>query len=241
MLISSKQARRFILHHQGLFPPRQLSGKDGVMEYVRRVGCIQYDPLNMVGINPDLVLQSRIGGYKPSLLYELLYEDRLLVDGWDKQATFQSLEEAGKISSVEVGDKDITLYIRSELLPQMAECSQEGMKGVSFIAPLDNLIWDRKLIAQLFDFEYTWEVYKPSTMRQYGYYVLPVLYGDRFIARFEPRLNKKANVLEVLNWWWEPDVTADKDMVQAIKRAAGDFMSYLGASRIGEMVDSPLS
>ena len=48
-----------------------------------------------------------------------------------------------------------------------------------FIGPLDNLIWDRDLIRWLFDFDYTWEVYKPAEQRQYGHYVLPVLYGDR--------------------------------------------------------------
>ena len=50
---------------------------------------------------------------------------------------------------------------------------------MAFIGPLDNLIWDRDLIRWLFEFDYTWEVYKPAAQRQYGHYVLPVLYGDR--------------------------------------------------------------
>lgn len=58
---------------------------------------------------------------------------------------------------------------------------QEGLNGIdvkpqaSFIAPLDNLLWDRKLIKEIFGFEYIWEVYKPVSERRYGYYVLPVL------------------------------------------------------------------
>ena len=59
------------------------------------------------------------------------------------------------------------------------------------IAPLDNLLWDLKLIETLFDFRYTWEVYKPADKRDYGYYVLPVLYGDRFVAPNRPRLRPR--------------------------------------------------
>lgn len=55
---------------------------------------------------------------------------------------------------------------------------------VRFIAPLDNIIWDRKFVKEIFDFEYIWEVYKPEKLRQYGYYVLPILLGDKLIARF---------------------------------------------------------
>ena len=54
------------------------------MDYVGRVGCIQFDPINVVGRNPDLVLQSRVAGYRPEMLEELLYIDRALLDGWDK-------------------------------------------------------------------------------------------------------------------------------------------------------------
>jgi len=54
------------------------------------------------------------------------------------------------------------------------------------------MMWDRELVKELFSFEYRWEVYKPVTEREYGYYVLPVLYGDSFIACFELGREKKA-------------------------------------------------
>lgn len=82
--LSKVHARRFLLAHQRLWPPRRLKGKDGIMEYVRHVGCIQFDPINVVGRNPDLVLQSRVAKYRPPVLEELLYTDRQLLDGWDK-------------------------------------------------------------------------------------------------------------------------------------------------------------
>lgn len=84
MKITKEQARQFILVHQKIIPARKLLGKEGVLEYIRRVGCIQFDPLNVVGHNPYLVLQSRIKNFKPEYLRELLYSDRKLLDGWDK-------------------------------------------------------------------------------------------------------------------------------------------------------------
>ena len=82
--ITRSQARRFILTHQCLLPPRSISGKQDILGFFNRVGCIQYDPLNIVGNNPELVLQSRVQGYKPEILEEMLYTDRTLVDDWDK-------------------------------------------------------------------------------------------------------------------------------------------------------------
>ncbi|MDA3812396.1 MAG: winged helix DNA-binding domain-containing protein [Spirochaetaceae bacterium] len=101
-------------------------------------------------------------------------------------------------------------------------------KKISFLAPLDNFMWDRKLIELLFDFQYRWEVYKPVIERQYGYYVLPVLYGDRIIARFEPVRDKKNSKLIIKNWWWEKGVFPDKKMLNAIEKAIIDFAEFLG-------------
>src|SRR5512146_1410997 len=73
-----------MLAHQGLLPPRQWHGSEGILDYIRRVGCIQFDPVNVVARNPELVLQARIAGYRPELLEDLLYKSRLLIDGFDK-------------------------------------------------------------------------------------------------------------------------------------------------------------
>ena len=91
--ISKTEARRFILFHQGLLPPRKGQGKAGIMEFIRRVGCIQFDPVNVVERNPELVLQARISTYSPELLDDLLYQDRALVDGFDKMAAIYPVED----------------------------------------------------------------------------------------------------------------------------------------------------
>ena len=52
MKITKKQARQFMLAHQKNFPARKLQGKEGILEYIRHVGCIQFDPLNLIEYNP---------------------------------------------------------------------------------------------------------------------------------------------------------------------------------------------
>jgi uncharacterized protein YcaQ len=393
--ISKVQARRFLLYHQYLSPPRRLKGRDGIQAFIEHVGCIQFDPINVVGRNPDLVLQSRIRKYRPEQLEALLYNDRHLLDGWDKMQSIyhvgdwpyfsrhrtwmrkrygnpssksmkaapeilESLREVGPLSSIdfkrterldwswgqsasvakasldvlyvmgEIGvhhkvgtrrvfdlidrlipndvlslpdpnqiDEDYQdwhilrrvgglglaqagsseywggilgvrrknqreailnrLVQRGKLLP----ISIEGLDGKKFyirtkdektlerakrrsrakpraaiIGALDNLMWDRNLIRALFEFEYMWEVYKPVSKRTYGYYVLPILCGDRFIGRFDPAMDRNSNALIIQNWWWEEGITLDETMEVALIECFKEFLSYLGVE--GLIVDDAL-
>ena len=75
--------------------------------------------------------------------------------------------------------------------------------GVAFLAPLDPYVWDREFLRSLHGFDYVWEVYVPERKRRWGYYVLPILYGDRLVGRIEPRIDRKADALRVLGVWWE--------------------------------------
>jgi uncharacterized protein YcaQ len=383
-------ARRFLLHHQQLLPPRQLTGRDGILEYVRHVGCIQYDPLNVVGRNPDLVLQSRIAQYDPQWLEDLMHVEHRLLVGWDKMAAV-ILREAWphfrrhrELMTDQHGGKDepamkIADFVLEEIRKRGPLCSRDieheeklewwwgrearlvraalevlsatgailthhrvrsvryfdlaervlppeilnasdphprdedyedwhvtrrigslglapvsgatdywygivGVKGVpgrtkvlarlagrgevvplavegidrrlfflrttdlpgleasaepaaapdeaAFLAPLDNAIWNREMLRQLFDFDYRWEVYTPKAKRIYGYYVLPVLYGERFIARAEPILDKKTRVLTIAGWWWEKGVRPNAAMRNALSTCIKEFARYLSAKEI---------
>jgi uncharacterized protein YcaQ len=86
--------------------------------------------------------------------------------------------------------------------------AQDGPVGkrVTFLSPFDRLIHDRTRAEALWDFRYRLEMYVPQGKREYGYYVLPILRGDRVIGRIEPLHDRKAGELRVLGVWWEPGV-----------------------------------
>jgi len=375
-----------ILASQGLYPPRSWLGKRGVKSFLKRVRSIQFDPINVVGRNPDLVLQSRVRDFKPALLDAMLYKDRILVDSWDKMASLslaedwpyfsrhrdrmekmfgvpsevvmslapivldqirrqgpqcsldykfdektdwawgptrvtrasleglfkmgllgvhhrvnnrryfdlienlqpiellemedpnhsiedyqrwhmlrrisalgmahpnageqwggmiglktpqrraimEDLQKRGHVLAVEMeeipGDLFYIMSGDKKILNQVKK--EEPVQEAAFIAPLDNLLWDRKTLNRIFDFRYMWEVYKPKAKREYGYYVLPVLYEDNFVARLDPAFDKKTRVLTVKNWWWEEGIRPDRGMAEALTRCMRDFLTYLDAREI---------
>ena len=382
-------ARRFMLSHQGLLPPRRWQGSEGILEFIRRTGCIQFDPVNVVTRNPELVLQARIANYRPELLDDLLYKSRLLIDGFDKVSSIHLaadwpaftryrkklyrqfvnrwkeldapflekmldlVRERGPVSSLEfektvhtngywgtpmnierlaleqlLAQGDILIHHRNgnrryyeitqRILPAELIAAPDpfaslesyhdwhvlrriGSAGIAsptasefwlgilemkssqrweslkrlaaqgvvvpaaieelperiffvrrsdwerfkteaeikpgeaeavILGPLDNLLWDRELLRMLFDFNYTWEVYKPKHLRTYGPYTLPVLMGDKFIARFDPKLDRTTKTLLIKAWWWEKDHALDETTATGLLRGFGKFAGSLGAERI---------
>ena len=120
----------------------------------------------------------------------------------------------GSIQCVEIEGISDKFYIRTKDAFLFDTNSSTISEPIRFIAPLDNLLWDRGMLSKLFDFDYSWEVYVPVTKRKYGYYVIPVLYGKRFIARFEPQ--KSNSHIQIKNWWWEKGVSVSNDMIDLI-------------------------
>jgi uncharacterized protein len=387
LTISRRDARRFLLDHQGLLPPRSLSGQSGVLAFLRRVRCIQFDPLDVVGRNPELVLQARVSDFRRAMLEHLVYGRRALVDGWDKQMSLWLVEdwpgfrreresaleghggrssatsaavarvraairERGPLSSIDVlqdgkvdwpwgparvsraamesmwwwGELVVCRRVHTRKVYDFAErriprrhldapdphateeehlewrvlrrlrgvgllwerssdawlgipgvksreraailgrlrarrevlaVGVEGIDRLLFVArddaailqgagpvreagkpeaailgPLDNLLWDRGLVRALFDFDYVWEVYKPESERRFGYYVLPILCGDRFVARFEPARANGSGALVVRRWWWEAGVSQTVRLRAALRRCFRQFREYLGAEEL---------
>jgi uncharacterized protein YcaQ len=91
--LTNRQARQFLLMKHGLLGEYKFSGKQGVLDFVRQVGCIQYDPIDACGKNAELVLHSRIKGFTKNMLAELLYQDRSLVDYPDKNLAIIPVED----------------------------------------------------------------------------------------------------------------------------------------------------
>jgi uncharacterized protein len=384
--LTNRQARQFMLLKHGLLGEYHFTGKQGVMDYVRQVGCIQYDPIDVCGKNAELVLQSRIEGFTKDMLAELLYQDRLLVDYPDKNLAiipvedwpyferyrqaarqhaqrypemealtgqvrahilkhgalssddlkldgnfawrsaihwssgnnssrsvleqmystgeliihhkkgtrkyydlagkyiqpkllnapepledeldhhkwrvlrrigavgllwnrasdawlniwglkaeqrnevFRQLLHEARIVPVAVEQMKDILYCRAEDLPLMEAVlhNPEPEWRCELIAPLDNFIWDRKLINELFGFDYTWEIYTPAIKRKFGYYVLPLLYGEGFIGRAEVIAERKAGTLVVKNVWYENGIKPTKTMRTALNDCFRRFAWFNG-------------
>ena len=379
--ISREQAQRFLaLYH---FTPTDVAGT------IERLATVQYDPLNPVGRNPDLVFQARVPGYQVDDWQKAAYNERLIYDAWDKMACLvpvsdwpmralirekyqpyhdreilqaeaeaahailETIDAIGPLSSLEFEDRQRVVelyptwygqtrtkrilralwacgllvthhrksgrhyYERPErvipaehfqrtpvldgeeyhrwimtrrqqamgLFPRTAEAAiwsscgssaenklaiaqlvEEGVltpvlvgekklpyyiltstldlldvslptPRMILLGPLDSMLWDRKTLRYIFDFDYVWEVYKPEKLRRWGYYVLPVFYGDRFVARVDSRLEK--GVWTIARWWWEDDVAPDAGMLDALRVAVERFIYYLRADGVivGEGVD----
>ena len=372
IIFSKHDIRRYMIHHFGLDRLDAYGeGKSGVLTYIKQVASLQQDPINIIGTNIDIILASRFSDYSPQVLTELLYQDELLIEGFDKEAclfsrdewgqfafardqrvaanlrtlsyrdqdkaldyleevtnllqnspepvspqdlnlgrladsswgssnlgntvlyhlwcqgvaviaerkerrklykhymkakglanlpTFdseadfldwfvyrrlsglgvywlksgsgwlgQSMKERkanierfleqGKVVKIQVTYMKEALYLTQDNYQRLLVVKNQPIKAdqVRFIAPFDNFIWDRKFVQAIFDFEYVWEVYKPEKLRQYGYYVLPILLGDNFIGRFEPdRTKTRQDTLKIKKIWFESNIYETPEMTDMI-------------------------
>src|ERR1035437_6760138 len=100
--------------------------------------------------------------------------------------------------------------------------------GCSFIAPLDPLLWDRGVLIPLYAFDYRWEVYTPAVKRRWGYYVLPILFGDRLVGRIEPRIDRRVGLVRLLSLSWEAgfDPIAAPGFVSAFAAALNAYLAF---------------
>ena len=97
----------------------------------------------------------------------------------------------------------------------------------TFLSPFDRLVHDRDRTESLWGFRYRLEMYVPKAKREYGYYVLPILRGDRLVGRIEPVFDRKAGVLRVNGVWWEPGVKP-----VSLDRPLRSLARFLGAGSI---------
>ena len=146
-----------------------------------------------------------------------------------RKTVLASLAAAKRILPVMVeGIKAPFYYVAEDeaLMRDILEERADLKPRMSFIAPLDPLLWDKALILSLWDFRYSWEIYTPADKRKYGYYTLPIIYGDRFVGRIEAVPNRKEGVLYVKGLWWESGVRQTKAMNAALDRALKQFAKF---------------
>jgi len=153
------------------------------------------------------------------------------------------LLSSGELQEVEVEGLRGSRYVLADDAARMAQAQREVAAGeppggaapaVSFLAPLDPLCWDRDLLGRLFGFDYVWEVYVPEARRRWGYYVLPLLFGDRLVGRIEPRIDRRTGTVTVLGLWWETafEPRSTEGFVPAMHDALRAYLAFAGADRL---------
>ena len=383
--VHAAQARRFMLAKNGLLGAKIFRGEEGVLCYVRQAGCVQFDPIDVCGKSHELALLARVKGFSREMLSGLLYEQRSLMDFFDKNLCImqtadwpclhfvregfrrqtrsreavdpiadkilQAVHEAGYLSAKELDMQEKadwnwnetslgraaleTLYFRGDLVihhktgtvksyalakdclpetllnapppfqnererqawqvmrrigavgmlwnaPSDAWLGVDGLtapardevfaalagngwitpvqaEGIGrplfvrtqdvpllracadplavqrravLLPPLDGMLWDRRLIAELFGFSYKWEVYTPQEQRRYGYYVLPVIWDEGFAGRIEPVADREHGVLAVRRFWPEAHLRMTNRFLWDLEDALDELRRFLGLDRL---------
>ena len=155
------------------------------------------------------------------------------LEAGERNLIFSELEAEEKILPVKVEGILPVLYCRAEdesLLREVC-CDTKYALRCELIAPLDCMLWDRKLIKAVFGFEYSWEIYTPAEKRKYGYYTLPVIYGDRFAGRTEIVCDRKNGIMEFRNFWPEEE-RLPKSFAAAFEKCITRFAKFNGCHTI---------
>jgi uncharacterized protein YcaQ len=145
----------------------------------------------------------------------------------------KELVELGALVPVDVEGMRGKRFVLAEEL-ELLHAPPEPTLSVAFIAPFDALLWDTALLASLFDFDYVWEGFFPPAKRRWGYYVLPILFGDRVVGRIEPRIDRDQARVEMLGVWWQDGFAPRRadGFVDAMRDALRAYLRFAGADGI---------
>ena len=155
----------------------------------------------------------------------------------DRTATTASLVADGTLIPAAVEGFREVRHVLVEELPILEATRRPRGRArpwISFLAPLDPLMWDRRLVKGLFGFDYIWEVYVPEPKRRHGYYVLPILFGDRLVGRIEPRLVRGEKTLRMAGVWFENgfEPMEEPHFVPALRAALDAYQRFVGATSV---------
>jgi uncharacterized protein YcaQ len=150
-----------------------------------------------------------------------------------RTALREELVESGDLVPVDVeGVRGKRFVLREEV--QLLAAPPEPPASVAYLSPFDTLIWDRGLLGSLFDFDYVWELFFPPAKRRFGWYVLPILFRNRFVGRIEPKIDRAGGIVQVLGLWWEEGFEPRRadGFVDAMRAALRAYLRFAGAGRL---------
>jgi uncharacterized protein YcaQ len=182
----------------------------------------------------------REAGLRISLDYDMRRkysreEANRLISGWIDTGMFARVQIPGMRETFLVLGEDVPMLdlLEKGKVPKGWKPRETTTREeVTFLSPLD-IVSARGRAKKLFDFEYIWEVYTPAAKRRWGYYVLPILYGDDLVARLDPKLDRKTMTLEILGFWHEEDAPVkDAEFADALAEGLVRFAKFVGATRL---------
>ncbi|WP_245976131.1 winged helix-turn-helix domain-containing protein [Paenibacillus prosopidis] len=159
----------------------------------------------------------------------------------ERREAIDQYVKSGEIAQVEVAGLNKHYYILASDMDRLSvQEDEDGNRAIeneaelpiNFLPPLDNLLWSRKRLMDLFDFNYRWEIYTPAVKRKYGYYAMPILAGDRLIGRMDPRLDKKQGHLTVQLLQIDPEIDYTECLRENVQRALESFAHSHGAKTV---------
>jgi hypothetical protein len=162
---------------------------------------------------------------------------RELADFWDSleiaqaKAWAEAEAAAGRVARVEIEGVKGAAYAVPDWEARLRK-APEAPTRTRLLCPFDPVLRDRARALRLFGFDYRFEAFVPEPRRQYGYFVLPILEGERLVGRLDPKLHRDRGVLEVKGLWWEPGVKATKARRRSLEEALERLAAFVGAEDI---------
>jgi uncharacterized protein YcaQ len=223
-----------------LFPAELLEREVPIRDRFRHKLLSRYRAHGLLGTSGSAELWS---GTTPRIDGRLGLEGGLPLGVAGRRELHAELVADGSLMPVAIDGIRGPRFLVSEELPRLEQAEREvaagsapggTTAGVAFLAALDPLVWDRDFLRSLYHFDYVWEVYVPPAKRRWGYYVLPILFGDRLVGRIEPRIERKSNALRVVGLWWEDgfDALTEPGFVGAFAAAIEAHRAFGGVARV---------
>ena len=216
--------RRYYDLIERLLPPDVVERKVPPREQLRHKLLSRYRAHGLLGIGGGGDIFGGLGPAKP---------DPERPEHPGRTALREELIEEGELLPVAVeGVPSKRFVLREEV--ELLNAPPEPSRSVAFLPPFDPLVWDRGLLGSLFGFDYVWELFVPPAKRRWGWYVLPILFGDRLVGRIEPRIDRDRSRVEVLDLWWEDGFAPRRaeGFVDAMRAALRAYLRFASASRL---------
>ncbi len=216
--------RRYYDLLERLLPAKVLRQDVPLREQMRHKLHSRYRVHGLLGVGGGGDIFGGIGPAKPDPRYP---------GNPGRTALREELIESGDIVAINVeGVNGKRFVLREEV--GLLETPPEPHASVAFLPPFDPVVWDRPLLGSLFKFDYVWELFHPPAKRRWGWYVLPILFGDRLVGRIEPRIDRAGGRVEVIGLWWEDGFEPKRaeGFVDAMRDALGAYLRFAGVERL---------